>query len=135
MQRQRHTSDLKGKEERQGGTRHPASGPWFIEHLADRRFNILQCIMPMAVKRDPGGMDIRALVGWNFARIRRERGLTQERVEERSGFSQQYLSGLEAGRRNPTVVTLAAIAQALDTDIADLIAQADRPPGPNKRRR
>lgn len=89
----------------------------------------------MAVKRDPGGMDIRALVGWNFARIRRERGLTQERVEERSGFSQQYLSGLEAGRRNPTVVTLAAIAQALDTDIADLIAQADPSPGPNKRRR
>ncbi len=27
-------------------------------------------------------------------------------MEERSGFSQQYISGLEQGRRNPTVVTL-----------------------------
>ena len=40
-------------------------------------------------------MDIRKLVGRNFARIRREKHLTQEEVEARSGFSQQYLSGLE----------------------------------------
>ena len=45
-------------------------------------------------------MDMRALVGRNFARIRREKGLTQEQVEARSGFSQQYLSGLERGKRN-----------------------------------
>ena len=49
-------------------------------------------------------MDMRRLVGRNFARIRREKGLTQEQMEERSGFSQQYISGLEQGRRNPTVV-------------------------------
>ena len=46
-------------------------------------------------------MDMRRLVGRNFARIRREKGLTQEQVEELSGFSQQYISGLEQGRRNP----------------------------------
>jgi len=51
-------------------------------------------------------MDIRKLVGKNFGRLRREKGLTQEQIEERSGFSQQYLSGLEQGRRNPTVITL-----------------------------
>ena len=49
----------------------------------------------------------------NFARIRREKGLTQEQMEERSGFSQQYISGLEQGRRNPTVVTLYELAEAL----------------------
>jgi transcriptional regulator with XRE-family HTH domain len=58
-------------------------------------------------------MDMRRLVGNNFARIRREKGLTQEQVEERSGLSQQYLSGLEQGRRNPTIVTLYELAQAL----------------------
>jgi transcriptional regulator with XRE-family HTH domain len=58
-------------------------------------------------------MDMRKLVGNNFARIRREKGLTQEQVEERSGLSQQYLSGLEQGRRNPTIVTLYELAQAL----------------------
>jgi transcriptional regulator with XRE-family HTH domain len=37
----------------------------------------------------PPGIDMRRLVGRNFARIRREKGLTQEQVEELSGFSQQ----------------------------------------------
>jgi transcriptional regulator with XRE-family HTH domain len=52
-------------------------------------------------------MDMRKLVGRNFSRLRREKGLTQEQVEERSGFSQQYLSSLERGRRNPTVIVRA----------------------------
>lgn len=67
-------------------------------------------------------MDMRKLVGRNFARIRRERGLTQEQVEERSGFSQQYLSGLEQGQRNPTVVTVYELAQALGVSHLDLLA-------------
>jgi len=66
-------------------------------------------------------MDMRKLVGQNCARIRRERGLTQEQVEERSGFSQQYLSGLERGQRNPTIVTLYELAQALGVSHLDLV--------------
>jgi transcriptional regulator with XRE-family HTH domain len=66
-------------------------------------------------------MDMRKLVGRNFARLRREKGLTQEQIEERSGFSQQYLSGLEQGRRNPTVVKLFELAQALSVDVLDLL--------------
>ncbi|WP_252350201.1 helix-turn-helix domain-containing protein [Gluconobacter cerinus] len=58
---------------------------------------------------------MKRLFGKNFARLRQEKGLTQEQVEERSGFSQQYLSGLERGHRNPTVVTLYELAQALET--------------------
>jgi transcriptional regulator with XRE-family HTH domain len=66
-------------------------------------------------------MDMRALVGRNFARIRQEKGLTQEQVEERSGFSQQYISGLEQGKRNPTIVTLFELAQALGVSHVDLV--------------
>lgn len=66
-------------------------------------------------------MDIRALVGRNFARIRREKALTQEQVEELSGFSQQYLSGLERGQRNPTIVSLFELAQALGVDYLELL--------------
>ena len=58
-------------------------------------------------------MNMRTLVGRNFARIRKEQGLTQEAVETRSGFSQQYLSALERGRRNPTVITVYELAQVL----------------------
>jgi transcriptional regulator with XRE-family HTH domain len=67
-------------------------------------------------------MDMRKLVGENFARLRRERGLTQEQVEAASGFSQQYLSGLERGQRNPTIVTVYELAQAIGVSHLDLLA-------------
>lgn len=70
-------------------------------------------------------MDVRQLVGRNFARLRKARGLTQEEVEARSGVSQQYLSSLERGRRNPTVITLYELAQALDVTVADLVRKDD----------
>ncbi|MBB1251731.1 helix-turn-helix domain-containing protein [Rhizobium sp. G21] len=66
-------------------------------------------------------MDMRKLVGRNFARLRREKGLTQEDVEARSGFSQQYLSDLERGKRNPSIVTLYEIAQALGVSHVELV--------------
>ncbi|WP_099864893.1 helix-turn-helix domain-containing protein [Pararhizobium haloflavum] len=66
-------------------------------------------------------MDMRTLVGRNFARLRRERGLTQEEVEARSGFSQQYISSLERGRRNPTVITLYELAQVLGVSHVELV--------------
>lgn len=66
-------------------------------------------------------MDMRRLVGENVRRIRQDRGLTQEQFAEISGFSQQYLSGLERGRRNPTVVTLFELATALKATPIDLL--------------
>jgi len=68
-------------------------------------------------------MDMRRLVGRNFARVRRDKGLTQEQVAERSGFSQQYISGLEQGRRNPTIVTVYELAQALGVSYLELLTQ------------
>lgn len=75
-------------------------------------------------------MDMRALVGQNFSRLRRRQGLTQEQVAERSGFSQQYLSDLERGKRNPTIVSLYELAQALGVPYLDLL----RPPRQRPRR-
>ena len=66
-------------------------------------------------------MDMRKLVGRNFGRLRREKGLTQEEVEARSGFSQQYLSSLERGLRNPTVITRYELSQALGVSHVDLV--------------
>jgi transcriptional regulator with XRE-family HTH domain len=66
-------------------------------------------------------MDMRKLVGRNFGRLRREKGFTQERFAEVSGFTQQYISDLERGRRNPTVVTLFHLAAALGVNHIDLV--------------
>lgn len=70
-------------------------------------------------------MDMRRLVGRNVKRIRLEKGLTQEQFAERSGFTQQYLSGLERGRRNPTIVTLYELSQALGVEHVALIVPDD----------
>ena len=70
-------------------------------------------------------MDMRRLVGRNVARIRRAQDLTQEQLAERSGFSQQYLSGLERGRRNPTIVSVYELAQALGVGHLDLLMPDD----------
>lgn len=67
-------------------------------------------------------MDVRALVGRNFARIRAAAGLTQEEVADRAGVSQQYLSGLERGGRNPSIETLVRIAVALGVTHVELVA-------------
>jgi transcriptional regulator with XRE-family HTH domain len=66
-------------------------------------------------------MDMRQLVGKNVRRLREKRGMTQEQFADRSGFSQQYISDLERGRRNPTVVTLFELAQALEATPVQLI--------------
>lgn len=70
-------------------------------------------------------MDMRKLVGQNVQKIRLEKGLTQERFSEKSGFSQQYISGLERGKRNPTIVSVFELAQALGVDFLELLTPND----------
>lgn len=66
-------------------------------------------------------MDMRQLVGRNVHKARTAKGWTQEELAERSGFSQQYISGLEQGRRNPTIVTLYEFALTLGVSHLDLL--------------
>jgi transcriptional regulator with XRE-family HTH domain len=66
-------------------------------------------------------MDMRKLVGRNVRAVRQARGMTQEELAECSGFSQQYISDLERGRRNPTIVSLYELAQALKSTPVELI--------------
>jgi transcriptional regulator with XRE-family HTH domain len=76
-------------------------------------------------------MDMRKLVGRNFGKLRKAKRFTRERFAEASGFTQQYISGLERGRRNPTIVTLFELASALgvshfDLGMADDEARSER---------
>jgi transcriptional regulator with XRE-family HTH domain len=70
-------------------------------------------------------MDMRKLVGRNFGKLRKAKGFTQERFSDASGFTQQYISGLERGRRNPTIVTLFELASALGVSHVDLVIPDD----------
>lgn len=73
-------------------------------------------------------MDMRKLVGRNVKRIRLAQSMTQEELAAKSGFSQQYISDLERGLRNPTVVTLYELGQALGVSHLALVAPDAAPP-------
>lgn len=66
-------------------------------------------------------MDWRAVVGANVRRIRLERGLTQEKLAFEAKLDLTYIGGIERGRRNPTVIVLGRIAEALETMPAELV--------------
>ncbi len=61
------------------------------------------------------------MVGDNVRRIRQKKDLTQEQFAELSGYSQQYISGLEKGKRNPTVITVFELAAALGVSHLELL--------------
>lgn len=57
-------------------------------------------------------------------RIRR--GISMNRLAEKSGLSQSMMSLLERGMRTPTLDTLLRIAAALDVDLSKLLKQASK---------
>lgn len=52
-------------------------------------------------------------MGLNVARIRQERGWSQEYLAFECKIHRTYISGVERGVRNPTILVLAKIAKAL----------------------
>jgi transcriptional regulator with XRE-family HTH domain len=50
------------------------------------------------------------------------------RFADISGFNQQYISGLEGGHRNPTVVTVYEMAVALGVSHLDLLRSTRKTP-------
>ena len=66
-------------------------------------------------------MDVRRRVGLNVKNVRRERGLSQEGLAFECGLHRTYVSGVERGIRNPTVVVLGKIAEALKVPAGRLL--------------
>jgi transcriptional regulator with XRE-family HTH domain len=63
-------------------------------------------------------MDVRRVIGANVRRYRLQADLTQARVAEMMGVDRAYVSALERGERNPTVLSLWQVAEALGVHIA-----------------
>lgn len=81
--------------------------------------------------RFSAGMDARKLVGENLKKAREAAGLSQVELAHRLGatslgIQQSYLSELERGKRNPTLLTLAAIADALQIRLHDLFIEGQK---------
>jgi transcriptional regulator with XRE-family HTH domain len=61
--------------------------------------------------------------------LRLEKDLSQEELADLAGLDRSYVSGIERGRRNLSVMNVAKIAHALDVAIPALFEQ---PAGPNR---
>ncbi len=73
----------------------------------------------------PGGLQPHVAFG-RAVRARREGlGLSQEALAERCDLDRTYISGVERGRRNPTVQAVYRIAGGLGLPAAALIADTD----------
>lgn len=70
-------------------------------------------------------MDVRRLVGNNLRRFRKAAGLSQEELAHQARLDRTYVSGMERGIRNPTVLVLQDLASVLDIRAADLLIEQD----------
>jgi transcriptional regulator with XRE-family HTH domain len=71
-------------------------------------------------------MDIRRQVGTNVRRLREQRGWSQETLAFECGLHRTYISGVERGVRNPTVLVVQEIASALGVPAAKLLETGRR---------
>ncbi len=67
--------------------------------------------------------DWRATLGKNVRKYRQQRKLTQEQLAFEAEIDLTYMGGIERGRRNPSLLVMARIADALHVPLAKLISE------------
>ena len=66
-------------------------------------------------------MDIRARLGKNVRRLREAKGWSQEAYADEAGIHRTYVSDIERGARNPTIVVVEKLAKPLDVPASQLL--------------
>lgn len=69
-------------------------------------------------------MDIRQILGANLKRLRTAKGWSQEQYAFEAGIHRTYVSDIERGARNPTILILVKLAAPLGVEPAELILRA-----------
>ncbi|MBF0231769.1 MAG: helix-turn-helix transcriptional regulator [Desulfamplus sp.] len=59
------------------------------------------------------------MIGSRIQKIRKKKGMTQDRLAEDVDISPKYLSSIERGKENPTINTLISLSESLDVDLED----------------
>ena len=65
-------------------------------------------------------------VGKMIAKVRKDRGYSQQQLADKLNLSKQAVSNYETGKREPDYVTLEAIADALNVPITMLISPEEQ---------
>ena len=70
--------------------------------------------------------DVKARFGATLRSLRNRQQLTQEQLAERSGLSYKFIGEVERGAGNPTLETIAQLAEALGVTMGDLVGGSER---------
>lgn len=62
----------------------------------------------------------------NLKKYRKQKKLTQDALANRCGFHRTYISALERGRINPTILTLTRLSKELGVDLCYLMIDTER---------
>jgi transcriptional regulator with XRE-family HTH domain len=71
---------------------------------------------------DPAMQDRRALLGRNVRKIRQHRRMTQEKLAFEAEIDLTYEGGIERGKRDPGLLVMARIAEALSVPLTMLLS-------------
>lgn len=74
------------------------------------------------------------VLGLNVRKRREEKELTQEALAERADLDPTYISGIERGMRNPSVLSILRIAKALGITTSKLMEKVDDNGSPQRSR-
>ncbi len=77
------------------------------------------------MKKRRGKADIRERFGYAVKSLREESGLTQEDLADKAAIHRTYLSDIERGARNVSLVNIERIAAALKLSIAELFQRVE----------
>lgn len=66
-------------------------------------------------------MDVRQVFDTNVRRLRLEKGMSQEEFGFAAGIDRTYVSGVERGLRNPSLLLAAKFARGLDIELFQLL--------------
>lgn len=64
-------------------------------------------------------------LGRALREARAERRLSQEELGLQTGVHRNYIGGIERGERNPSVTTIATLAEALDVRLSELFGRVE----------
>lgn len=68
--------------------------------------------------------------GERLRAVRQTRGISQEKLAELAGLHRTYVSSIERGERNVSLVNIERLAAALGVAMAELMPDEVKPKGP-----
>lgn len=74
------------------------------------------------MKERNGGKALKKL-GFNIKQLRKSKGLSQDQLSVKTGLHRTYISQIERGINNPTILNLNVLANGLEVDLEMLIKE------------